>query len=206
LLALLQILASSQNDVGEVIWQGWKIILTKKDFLMAAVMVLRLVVLILVINLFSLSTSSKELTHGTEKLFKPLQRIGFPAHEIALILAIALRFIPLLAIEAERLVKAQASRGADFGKGRMGLFKRVYRMLPLFIPLFITALRRSETLILAMETRCYTGGKGRTQLIKFDYHASDAIAAGVVVIFASLVVISHFLKMDRQVWSWMAGK
>jgi energy-coupling factor transport system permease protein len=205
LLAILQILFAARSDVGTVFWRFGIIVITAQDFLLAARLVGRLTVLILVISLFSFSTSSKELTHGTEKFFSPLKVIGFPAHELALVLAIAMRFLPLLAMEAERLMKAQVSRGADFGKGRMGLFKRIYRMLPLFAPLFLAALRRAEHLILAMEARCYAGGKGRTHLIHFRLRPSDGLAAGVVSALACLILALHFAGIDAKVWTRLVG-
>jgi len=118
-LALLQILAIPANDVGVVLGRFWIVIVTVKDLQMACIIGARFSALILLIGLFSLVTSTRELTHGTERLFKPLERIGFPAHEIALIMTIALRFIPILAIEAEHIAKAQASRGpTSAGEGR----------------------------------------------------------------------------------------
>jgi energy-coupling factor transport system permease protein len=203
LLGLLQILFAARSDVGAVLWRIGFIAITVQDFLFAGKMIGRLTVLILTISLFSFSTSSKELTHGTEKFFSPLKVVGFPAHELALVLAIAMRFLPLLALEAERLMKAQVSRGADFGKGRMGLFKRIYRMLPLFAPLFLAALRRAEHLILAMEARCYTGGRGRTQLIHFRLHPSDGIAVFVALMSGCLILAVHFAGIDARVWDWL---
>jgi len=196
LVAALQILFASQSDGGAVLWSGWIITITAGDFLVAATMAVRLVVLILIISFFTFCTSAKELTHGTEQLLRPLGRIGFPAHELALVLTIALRFLPLLAMEAERLVKAQVSRGADFGKRRMGLFKRVYRMFPLLVPLFLASLRRGEHLVLAMEARCYTGGKGRTRLVRFRFGPADGAAITAVVLLVAAVLAAHFLRLD----------
>jgi energy-coupling factor transport system permease protein len=204
LLGLLQILFATRSDVGVVLWRIGFVAITVQDFILAAKMIGRLIVLILTISLFSFATSSKELTHGTEKFFSPLRIIGFPAHELALVLTIALRFLPLLALEAERLIKAQVSRGADFGKGRMGLFKRIYRMLPLFAPLFLAALRRAEHLILAMEARCYTGGKGRTQLLHFRLRPADGLAAVVCSAAACLILAVHFMRIDAKLWPWLA--
>lgn len=200
-VAVLQILFASGSDGGAEIWSGWIIRITTRDFLVAGITAFRLVIIILLISLFTFCTSSKELTHGTEGLLRPLARIGFPAHELALVLTIALRFLPLLAVEAEHLVKAQVSRGADFGRGRMGLFKRVYRMLPLFVPLFLASLRRGENLALAMEARCYTGGGGRTQLVRFRFHPSDGLAIAAVIAVNAAELAMHFCRLDRIIWS-----
>jgi energy-coupling factor transport system permease protein len=116
-----------------------------------------------------------------------------------MIVTIALRFLPMLSVEAEHLVKAQASRGADFGRGRMGLFKRLYRMMPLLVPLFIASLRRGEHLALAMEARCYTGGQGRTQLIRFRAGPADGVAVTVAALTAALLVTAHFCHLDNVI-------
>lgn len=200
LVAVLQIIFGTPRDGGTLVWHGWVISVTTGDFLAAAVMALRLVVLILIVTLFTLSTGAKELTHGSESLLKPLARLGFPAHEFAMVITVALRFLPILAEEAEHLVKAQASRGADFGRGRMGLFKRVFRMMPLFLPLFLVSLRRGERLALAMEARCYTGGKGRTQLIRFHYRKGDLVAAITAAAAVAAMLALNFARVDAVVW------
>ncbi len=204
-LALLQIVAIPGNDVGNVLGRWWIITITTKDFLAAAVTMIRFVALILLISLFTFTASTRELTHGTEYLFKPLQKIGFPAHEFALIITLAMRFIPLLALEAERIVRAQASRGADFGRGRMSLIRRVRRMMPVLIPFFLAALRRSETMVLAMEARCYTGGKDRTKLIQFKAHMSDPIAVAIVCILCAGILAAGRMGLDMRLWHLIGG-
>jgi energy-coupling factor transport system permease protein len=162
------------------------------------------VVLILLISLFTLCTSSRELTHGTERLLRPLARVGFPAHEFSMVVAIALRFLPILSVEAESLVKAQLSRGADFGSGRtMGIFKRLFRMMPLFIPLFIASLRRGENIVLAMEARGYSGSRGRTRLIRYRSGRADTVALVFVCIASAIVLILHFARVDARIWSFI---
>ena len=201
LVAVLQILFATGNDSGRVLWEGWIIKLTTRDFLVAGTTALRLVVLVLIITFFTLCTASKELTHGSERLLRPLTRIGFPAHELAMVIAVALRFLPILSVQAEHLVKAQASRGADFGKGRMGLFKRLYRMMPLLVPLFIASLRRGETLVLAMEARCYNGGKDRTQLMRFQAGRADVIAICATSLVVGLLLTMHYSRLDEVIWA-----
>jgi energy-coupling factor transport system permease protein len=118
-----------------------------------------------------------------------------------MVVAITLRFLPMLALEAEHLVKAQVSRGANFGKGRMGPFKRLFRMFPLLLPLFITSLRRGENLALAMEARGYTDGRGRTQLIRFHSGPADVVALIAVCAAAGTVLAIHFGGLDELIWS-----
>ena len=207
-LALLQIFAIPANDIGVVLGRFWIVTVTVRDLLMACLIVVRFAALILLISLFSFVTSTRELTHGTERLFKPLERIGFPAHEVALIMTIALRFIPILAIEAEHIAKAQASRGADFGGRRSGIFnltrvfKRVRRVLPIILPLFLASLRRSETLILAMEARCYSGGKGRTHLIRFNASWRDAVITISTALLVGLLLYLNGLNVDQWLMDW----
>ena len=165
---------------------------------------MRLISLVAMISLFTFSTSTTELTHGTEQLLKPLQRIGLPAHEFSLVIMIALRFVPILALEAEHLVKAQASRGLDFGGGKMGILKRIFRMLPLLIPLFIAALRRAETLSLAMESRCYTGGAQRTHLVRFQARRVDYAVVLLFVLFLSLIITVNRADTDILFWNLMS--
>lgn len=203
LLALLQVVAIPQNNTGTLLWQkGW-IVITTQDLRMAALVMLRFAVLILLINLFSLITSTTDLTHGIEGLMRPLQRLGLPGHELALVLVVALRFVPLLAMEAERLAKAQAARGADVGAGRMNPLRRARRMLPLLVPLFVTALRRAETLALAMEARGYTGGRGRTHLIRLQARMSDVGATLAVALFAALLIGSAWIDIDIRFCEWL---
>jgi len=203
ILALLQVFTIPRNDVGRVLWQWWLVTITTTDLRVAIITLLRFVVLILGLSLFSLSTSTTELTHGTEHLLRPLQRLGLPAHEFALVVTISLRFVPLLALEAERIAKAQASRGADFGRGRMSVFQRAVRMLPLLVPLFVVALQRAEALALAMEARCYMGGKGRTHLIRLRARWTDALAVALALLLATALLAAAWLNADAHLWRWM---
>jgi energy-coupling factor transport system permease protein len=200
LLSVLQVLTIPQNDVGTVLWRWWQIVITVTDLHVAALTLTRFVVLILGLCLFSLSTSTAELTHGVEHLLLPLQRIGFPGHELALTLVIALRFVPILALEAERIAKAQASRGADFGRDKMNPFKRARRMIPVLVPLFITALHRAEMLVLAMEARCYTGGKGRTHLIRLQAGQRDLAALVLSGLLIALLIATAWVRVDTFIW------
>jgi energy-coupling factor transport system permease protein len=201
-LALLQMVTIPQYDTGQVLWQWWRIVLTTADLRASALMILRFIVLILALSVFSLTTSTTQVTHGVEHLLRPLQRIGFPGHELALTIIIAIRFVPLLALEAERIAKAQASRGADFGRGSKNPFKRARRMFPLLIPLFVTALQRAERLILAMEARCYAGGKGRTNLIHLHLQQRDVAALFICIVVTSMLVATAWVDLDACLGQW----
>jgi energy-coupling factor transport system permease protein len=149
-------------------------------------MVARLILLVVATSLVTLTTSPLTLTDGLEKLMKPLSLVGFPAHELAMMMTIALRFIPTLVEETEKIMKAQMARGADFSGGN--LVKRAKAMLPVLIPLFVSAFRRADELALAMEARCYRGGRGRTRLRKLMFGANDLIALPIVSISIMLAV------------------
>ncbi|MBL7199550.1 MAG: energy-coupling factor transporter transmembrane protein EcfT [Anaerolineae bacterium] len=204
-LAVLQVFTIPQNDVGPVLWQWRWLIITPTDLLSATIALARFVVLILGISLVSLSTSTTEITHGVEHLLRPLGRIGLPAHEFALTLVIALRFVPIMALEAERIAKAQASRGADLGYGRMNPLKRARHMLPLLIPLFVTALRRAETLVMAMEARCYMGGQGRTHLVHLQASWKDGMAVLIVALLVAALIAAARLNLDGRLWQGLFG-
>ncbi len=182
LLAAWQVLGG--RGMGRTLWQWRWIVITTAGVHAAATMVLRFAILIVALSLFSFTTSTSELTHGIETLLRPWQRFGFPAHELALSLLIALRFVPLLAREAERIAKAQASRGGDPRAGRM------LHLLSLIVPLFIAALRRAERLALAMEARCYVGGRGRTHLIRLHAGWRDILAVAATSLLAAATLIA----------------
>lgn len=144
---------------------GW-VRLTRYSMHLMVISMLRIVAFIFLTSLVTMTSTTTELTHGVELLLAPLQRFGVPAHELALILTIALRFVPTLAEEVERIMKAQASRGGEFGVQRIWRPDRLAKAyLPLIVPLFLSAFRRAEDLVLAMEARCYVSGAGRTRYV-----------------------------------------
>jgi energy-coupling factor transport system permease protein len=160
---------------------------------LAIVSAARFVDLLILTSLLTFSTTITELTLGTEELLAPLRRINFPAHELALTMTIALRFVPTFAEELERIMKAQASRGADLGQqGRLRFIRQARAILPLIVPLFLSALRRAEELILAMEARCYIGGKRRTRFLQFKTKPSDFVALAAVLVFTGLILFVLF--------------
>ncbi len=170
---------------GEVLVHWWIFTITRGGLFLAVQMILRLVLLVAGMSLLTLTTSPLQLTDGIESLLKPLKVIHFPAHEIAMMMSIALRFIPTLSEETGRIRKAQAARGADFDTGN--LFKRAMSLVPLLVPLFISAFRRAEDLAVAMEARCYHGGQGRTRMKVLHASARDYIA---MLVMAAVMVLA----------------
>ena len=158
--------------------------LTREGLINALRYSLRLIFLVLGSSLLTLTTPPVTLTDGLERLLSPLKVIRFPAHEMAMMMTIALRFIPTLLEEADKIMKAQSARGADFESGR--LFERAKAMVPLLVPLFVSAFRRAGDLAMAMEARCYHGGEGRTRLHVLKVQKRDIIAC---VITAALIVL-----------------
>lgn len=167
------------------------ITITLEGVMLAFLMGIRLVLLIIGSSLLTLTTSPIQLTDGIEYLLSPFSKIGLPSHEIAMMMTIALRFIPLLLEETDKIMKAQTARGADFTSG--SIFKRAKSMLPVLMPLFISAFRRADDLALAMESRCYNGGSGRTKFktLKMrprDYACLAALAVYVFVLYILMVM------------------
>lgn len=173
---------------GTMIWQYGFLHISEEGVRMGSYMAARLVFLIIFSSLLTYTTSPIRLTDGIEHLLNPFRRIGVPAHELAMMMTIALRFIPTLLEETDRIMKAQASRGADFTTG--SLVKRAKNMVPLLVPLFISAFRRADELAVAMEARCYRGGENRTRMKELTVTSYDYIGiAGVLVITVVLLVL-----------------
>ncbi|MGC8785803.1 MAG: energy-coupling factor transporter transmembrane component T family protein [Anaerolineae bacterium] len=206
LLALLQVFAIPQySSHATVLWRWTILTMTDRSLVAGILLVARFSILVLGLGLFSFSTTTTELTHGIEYLLSPWQKLGIPAHEFALAVNIALRFLPIVAEEAERLMKAQASRGADFGRGRLNFVQRTRRMLPLLVPLFLVSLRRADHLIEAMEARCYLGGKGRTHLIHLQARSADYLALCIALALAAFTLTLHAMHIDQLLWQWIAA-
>lgn len=182
------------------IWSWGFIAVTTCSISLVTLMIPRLLELMLLTSLLTLTTSTAELTHGLDRLLSPLKRLRFPAHELALVFTIALRFAPTLAEELERIMKAQASRGADFGEqGRLRFVRRTRNLLPLMVPLFLNALRRAEDLSLAMEARGYTGGRGRTSFIQLQSVPRDYLALALATCFCAFILLYDFTALDGLV-------
>ena len=192
LLLFTAILNVFMTKGGRLLFQ-WKFISIYSEGVRIAVfMGIRLILLIIGTSLLTLTTSPIELTDGLESLFNPLKRFNFPAHELAMIITIALRFIPTLLEETDKIMKAQMSRGADFSSG--SLIKRAKSLLPILVPLFINSFKRADELGVAMEARCYRGGEGRTRMKVLKYSKRDCIALIVFIIYLAFIISLRFIK------------
>ena len=176
---------------GEAVFSIWIITVTREGIQLAVRMGIRLVFLVIGASLMTLTTTPNQLTDGLERLLKPLNHIHVPVHEISMIMSIALRFIPILLDETDKIMKAQTARGADFESG--GLVRKVKAMVPLLVPLFISAFRRANDLAMAMEARCYHGGEGRTQMKPLIYQKRDYVAYGIVWAYLAVSIVFRVL-------------
>ena len=170
---------------GAVLFHWGIITITETGLRTSVFMAVRLVLLVAGSSLMTFTTTPNGLTDGLEKLLHPLNRIHVPVHEISMMMSIALRFIPILIEETDKIMKAQMARGADFESGN--LIHKVKNMVPLLVPLFVSAFRRADDLAMAMEARCYNGGEGRTKMKPLKYVAVDHKA--YAIIFAYFIVI-----------------
>lgn len=168
---------------GTELFSWWIFRVTQEGLISAVRLAARLIFLITTTTILTLTTSPISLTDGLESLMKPLKVVRFPVHELAMMMTIAMRFIPTLIEETDKIMKAQTARGAEFDSG--SVIKRATGMVPLLVPLFVSAFRRADELAFAMESRCYHGGEGRTRMKVMHLHARDWVAAGIV---AALIV------------------
>ena len=166
---------------GTAIFTIWKFSITLEGLQMAATMAIRLTLLIIGSSVMTLTTTPNNLTDGMEKMMKPLKLFKVPVHEVAMMMSIALRFIPILMEETDKIMKAQIARGADFESGN--LIKRAKALVPLLVPLFISAFRRANDLAMAMEARCYRGGEGRTKMKPLIYKKRDYLSYLFIVCY-----------------------
>ena len=172
---------------GEPLISFWKLIITKEGVYTAGFMAIRLSFLIIGSSVMTLTTTPNNLTDGLEKGLGFLKIIKVPVHEIAMMMSIALRFIPILMEETDKIMKAQMARGADFESGN--IFKRVKSLVPLLVPLFVAAFRRANDLAMAMEARCYQGGEGRTKMKPLKYTKKDAAAYLYIFLYLALIIL-----------------
>ena len=175
---------------GDVLIQIWKLTITYQGLKMAIFMVVRLIYLIVGTSLMTLTTTPNNLTDGLEKGLGFLKVIKVPVHEIAMMMSIALRFIPILIEETDKIMKAQMARGADFENG--SLIKRAKAMVPILVPLFVSAFRRANELAMAMEARCYHGGE-RTKMKPLSYNRHDAYAYVVCFLIIAIILGTNFM-------------
>jgi len=184
---------------GQILWQWRFIKITVEGIELAVFMALRLTFLIIGSSLMTLTTTPNQLTDGLETGLAPLKKIHMPVHEIAMMMSIALRFIPILLEETDKIMKAQQARGADFEEGK--LIERAKALVPVLVPLFVSAFRRANDLAMAMEARCYRGGDGRTRMKPLKYNRQDAIAYLCLTGYLVFVVgISRLAEVFLAQW------
>lgn len=176
---------------GEIIWKLGFLKITKEGLYLAVSMSLRLILLVMGTSVLTFTTSPIALTDGIEKLLSPFSKVGLPAHEIAMMMSIALRFIPTLVEETDKIMKAQMSRGADFESGN--ILSRAKAMVPILVPLFIGSFRRADELATAMECRCYHGGEGRTRLKELKIKKRDIVALFTVIVFVTAIIVLNVI-------------
>lgn len=173
---------------GDIVFWKWGALqITDAGILNALLMTIRLIYLILGTSMMTLTTTPNQLTDGLETALKPLNKVHVPVHSIAMMMSIALRFIPILIEETDKIMKAQMARGADFEKG--SLLQKAKNMVPLLVPLFVSAFRRAEDLAMAMEARCYNGGEGRTKMKPLKYKKRDYAAYGIMLAYLAVVIV-----------------
>jgi len=175
----------------EVLYKLGPFVIYKESVIRTIVLIFRLIFMIVGTSLMTLTTSPIELTDGIESLMRPLKRIGVPAHEIAMMLTIALRYIPILMDETDKIMKAQMSRGAELDS--KNIIKKAKNLIPILIPLFVSSIRRSDELSMAMESRCYRGGEGRTKLKKLEFVSMDYVAFAITGVYLLLCIGSRFV-------------
>ena len=190
-IVVLLLITSVFNLLGTpgdvVFWKWGSLQITDTGIINSVLMTIRLVYLILGTSLMTLTTTPNQLTNGLETALAPLNKMNVPVHSIAMMMSIALRFIPILIEETDKIMKAQMARGADFENGN--LVQKAKAMVPLLVPLFVSAFRRAEDLAMAMEARCYNGGDGRTKMKPLKYEKYDYVAYGVVCAFLIIVIV-----------------
>ena len=190
-LLLLTVVFNLFLTPGEALVSVWKLTITKEGLRTASLMAIRLIFLIIGSSVMTLTTTPNNLTDGMEKLMNPLKIFKVPVHEVAMMMSIALRFIPVLMEETDKIMKAQIARGADFESG--SLIKKAKSLVPLLVPLFISAFRRANDLALAMEARCYRGGEHRTKMKPLIYKKRDRLAYLILIVYLGTCVGSNMV-------------
>lgn len=187
MILLFTVICNMIFTKGTPLFSFWKITITVEGLKLSLYMVIRFVMLIVGSSVMTLTTTPNQLTDGLESLLNPLNKVKVPVHEIAMMMSIALRFIPILMEETDKIMKAQLARGADFESKNM--VHRVKAMLPLLIPLFVSAIRRANDLAMAMEARCYRGGAGRTKMKPLIYKITDKRALLLVFLYMVVIIV-----------------
>ena len=182
-IILFTLLIHFVSHDGEVLAKFYVFKVTTEGIVYGVQISLRLMLLIALSSLLTFTTSPLKLTDATEKLLSPLKKVGIPSHELAMMMTIAIRFVPTLIEETDKIIKAQKSRGLDFESG--GVIKRLRAMVPILVPLFLSSFRRADDLAMAMEARCYRGGEGRTHMKQLRLKNLDLCAAAVVILICA---------------------
>lgn len=192
IMVFMSLLNLFMTQGGIVLLEFWVFKITSKGIYAAASAIIRVISLVIGTSIFlTYTTTPIALTDGIEQLLNPLKKIKVPVHEFAMMMTIALRFIPTLIEETDKIIAAQKARGADFSSGN--LLKRAKALIPILVPLFISAFRRADELAVAMECRCYRGGEGRTKLHVLKYHSRDFILMSIFIVFlGGLLAIDYF--------------
>jgi energy-coupling factor transport system permease protein len=189
ILAALQVLVNFYPDTSPILFHWGIVTVSVNDLLLGAALLIRFSGLILLISLVSFCLSESELTHGLEALLKPFEKLGFQPYDLVMTVQVTMRFLPLLAQTAERIAKAQYSRGADWGTGKGGLISRARQIVPLIIPLFLSSLRRAEKMALAMDARGYGVSRCRTSLSNLHFKLKDGGALLLALALSALILI-----------------
>ena len=176
---------------GEVLIKLGPVSITKQGLWMAFYLVIRLVYLVIGSSVMTFTTTPNQLTDGLEKGFRFLKKVHIPVHEIAMMMSIALRLIPILTEELDKIMKAQMSRGVDFESGN--ILERGKKLIPVLVPLFIAAIRRASDLAMAMDARCYNGGEGKTRLHPLVYKKQDYAAYGIMLLYVAIMIFCSFI-------------
>ncbi|MBQ6321428.1 MAG: energy-coupling factor transporter transmembrane protein EcfT [Lachnospiraceae bacterium] len=195
MLMMITVLFNLFLTPGDTLVSVWKLRITRQGVKTASYMAIRLIYLVLGSSVMTLTTTPNDLTDGMEKGLGFLKRFRVPVHEIAMMMSIALRFIPILMEETDKIMKAQKARGADFESGN--ILQRAKSLIPILVPLFISAFRRANDLAMAMEARGYHGGEGRTKMRPLQYHRRDYIAYAVLLLYLVLMfVFKRFIRLN----------
>ena len=176
---------------GRILWQWGFLKITAEGLEIAVFMAIRLILLLMGSSMLTLCTRPIALTDGIERLLSPFEKVGLPAHDIAMMMTIALRFIPTLLEEADKIMKAQQARGADFESGN--LMQRAKSLMPILVPLFVSSFRIAQELAMAMEARCYRGGKNRTRMNEMKLRKRDYIAIVFLIAFLAIIIVESRL-------------
>lgn len=187
-LLIFTILLNTIHATGDNVLVEWGFVrITVEGLINAAFLAIRLIMLIIGSSLLTFTTTPSELTDGIEKLCAPLKVFKVPVHEMAMMMSIALRFIPILVEETDKIMKAQQARGANFDTG--SIVQKAKSLVPLLVPLFVSAFRRANDLAMAMEARCYRGGKGRTKMKPLRFGGKDYLTMAVLVMYLAMLIV-----------------